>query len=98
MPETGEPKYDFHLISQCTREVRVQDKGWRTYFHQRGIAPHVVIYEELVANRPRILRGVLEFLEISIPSNFQVPETHLKKQADSVSDEWVKKFRRGDLV
>lgn len=98
MPETGNPSYDFHLISQCTREVRVQDKGWRTYFSQRGIEPHVVIYEKLVADRFRILRGVLEFLGISIPPDFQVPDTHLKKQADALSEEWVEKFRRGDLT
>ena len=96
--EQNQPVYNFHQISQCIREVRVQDKGWRTYFYSRGIEPHVVIYEELVADRARILKGVLEFLGVSIPRDFQVPETHLKKQADSVSDEWVKKFRRGDLV
>lgn len=96
MPEKGQPVYDFHLISQCTREVRVQDKGWKTYFHNRGIEPLVVIYEELVEDRVRILRGVLEFLGVSIPPDFQIPETHLRKQADSLSDEWVEKFRRGD--
>jgi LPS sulfotransferase NodH len=98
MPETGEPRYDFHLISQCTREVRVQDKGWRTYFYERGITPHIVIYEELVADCTRILRGVLTFLGIRIPLDFQFPDTHLKKQADSLSEEWLEKFRRGDLV
>jgi trehalose 2-sulfotransferase len=96
--EKGQPVYDFHLISKCTREVRVQDKGWRTYFYNRGLEPHVVIYEELVMDRARILRGVLQFLGVSIPQDFQVPETHLKKQADSISDEWVEKFRRGDLT
>jgi LPS sulfotransferase NodH len=55
-----------------------------------------VIYEELVADRLRILRGVLEFLGVSIPPDFQVPDTHLKKQADSLSNEWLEKFRRGD--
>ncbi len=96
MPEKGAPVYNFYQISQCTREVRVQDKGWKTYFHNRGIDPYVVIYEELVEDRARILRGVLGFLGISLPTDFQVPGTHLKKQADSQSDEWVEKFRRGD--
>lgn len=98
MPEQNKPVYNFHQISQCTREVRVQDKGWKTYFHNRGIEPFQVIYEELMEERTRILRGVLEFLGISLLPDFQFPETHLKKQADSISDEWVEKFRRGDLT
>jgi len=98
MLEKAQPVYDYHLISQCTREVRVQDKGWKTYFYHRGIEPFQVIYEELVADRARILRAVLEFLGVSIPPDFQIPETHLKKQADSLSDEWVEKFCRGDLT
>ena len=97
-PEQNQPVYNFYQILQCTREVRVQDKGWKTYFHNRGIEPFVVIYEELVADRARILRGVLEFLGVNIPPDFQFPETHLRKQADSTSDEWVEKFRRGDRI
>jgi len=98
MPEQGAPVYNYHQIWQCIREVRVQDKGWKTYFQNRGIEPFVVIYEDLVAERARMLREAMEFLEVSIPSDFQVPKTHLKKQADSLTDEWVEKFRRGDLV
>jgi trehalose 2-sulfotransferase len=96
--EQNPPSYNFYQILQCTREVRVQDKGWKTYFQQRDIDPHVVIYEELVADRPQILKGVLEFLGISRPPDFQIPETHLKKQGDTISDEWVEKFRRGEQV
>jgi LPS sulfotransferase NodH len=98
MPEQDAPVYNYHQIWQCIREVRVQDKGWKTYFHNQGIEPFVVIYEELAADRARILKGVLESLGVSLPLDFQVPETHLKKQADSLTDEWVEKFRRGDKV
>lgn len=96
MPPTREPVYNFYQISQCIREVRVQAKGWETYFHNRGIKPFRVIYEDLVDHREEVLRGVLKFLGITIPQDFRVPETHLKKQADALSDLWLEKFRRGD--
>lgn len=95
--EQRTPTYNFHHLGQCVREVRIQIKGWETYFHNRGIEPYRVVYEDLVKDRARILRGALEFLDIVLPSDFQIPETHLKKQADSLSDEWVEKFLRGDL-
>jgi LPS sulfotransferase NodH len=96
LPPTKEPVYNFFQISQCTREVRVQAKGWETYFHNRGIEPFRVVYEDLVADQEGILRGVLKFLGIAIPAEFRVPETHLKKQADALTDLWVEKFKRGD--
>ena len=96
MTPTREPVYNFYQISQCIREVRVQAKGWETYFHNRGIKPFRVIYEDLVDHREEVLRGVLKFLGITIPQDFRVPETHLKKQADALSDLWLEKFRRGD--
>ena len=95
--EQRTPTYNFHHIGQCIREVRIQIKGWETYFHNRSIEPFRVIYEDLVKDRERFIRGALKFLNIAIPSNFQIPETHLRKQADSLSDEWIEKFRRGDL-
>jgi len=98
LPPTKKPVYNFYQISQCVREVRVQAKGWETYFHNRGIEPYRVVYEELVEHRKEVVRGVLEFLEASIPKDFRTPKIHLKKQADSLSDLWVEKFKRGDLV
>ena len=97
MQPNKEPVYNFYQISQCTREVRVQTKGWETYFHNYRIDPFRVVYEELVADQEGVLRGVLEFLGVTIPADFQLPETNLKKQADSLSDLWVEKFKRGDL-
>lgn len=96
--ERRTPAYNFHHLGQCIREIRIQTKGWETYFHNRGIKPYRVVYEELVEDRSGYIRSALDFLEVSIPSDFQDPETHLKKQADSLSNEWVEKFQRGDLA
>jgi LPS sulfotransferase NodH len=96
--EQKPPSYNYHHLWQCIREIRIQAKGWETFFHNREVQPFRVVYEDLVEDRARFVRGALTFLGISMPTDFKVPETHLKKQADSLSDEWVEKFRRGDLV
>ena len=96
MHPARDPIYNFYQISQCIREVHVDAKGWETYFHQRGIEPFRVIYEDFVTDQRNTLRHLLGFLGIVIPADFQIRATPLKKQADSLSDLWVEKFSRGD--
>jgi LPS sulfotransferase NodH len=96
MQPVKEPIYNYHQILQCIREVRVDAKGWETYFHQRGIEPLRVIYEDFVVDQKDTLKHIFDFLEIAIPLDFQMPASALKRQSDSRSDLWVEKFSRGD--
>lgn len=98
MPPEREPVYNFHQIWQCTREVRVDTKGWKTYFHQRGIVPLRIIYEDFIDDQSATLRRIFDFLEIPFPADYRIPMPPLRKQADSLSDLWVEKFKRGDLA
>jgi trehalose 2-sulfotransferase len=91
-----DPIYNFYQILQCIREVRVDAKGWETYFQQRGIEPFRIIYEDFVTDQMGTLRRVLDFLEIAIPVDFQIPAIPLKKQTDSLSDKWLEKYNHGD--
>jgi LPS sulfotransferase NodH len=91
-----EPIYNYYQILQCIREVRVDAKGWETYFHQRGIEPLRIVYEDFVADQGGTLRNIFEFLKIAIPENFQTPVSRRKIQSDSLSDLWLEKFSHGD--
>jgi LPS sulfotransferase NodH len=96
MQPAREPIYNYYQILQCIREVRVDAKGWETYFHQRGIEPCRIIYEDFVIDQRVTLKRIFDFLEIAFPADFQIPELPLKRQADSLTDLWVEKFNRGD--
>lgn len=91
-----EPVYNFYQILQCIREVRVDTKGWQTYFHQRGIEPLRIFYEDFVTHQKATLHRIFDFLEIAIPADFRMPVSPLQKQADTLSGSWVEKFNRGD--
>ncbi len=97
MPPARDPIYNYYQISQCIREVRVDAKGWETYFHQRGIEPLRIFYEDFIVDQDGTLRRIFKFLKIAVPENFQMPVSQLKKQADLLSDLWVEKFNRADL-
>jgi LPS sulfotransferase NodH len=96
MPLAREPVYNYYQIMQCIREVRVDAKGWETYFSQRRIEPLRLVYEDFIADQAGTLRQIFEFLEIALPDDFQKPVSQLKKQADTRSELWVEKFNRGD--
>jgi LPS sulfotransferase NodH len=98
MQSAKAPVYNYYQILQCIREVRVDAKGWQTYFQQRSIEPLRIIYEDLVTDQIGTLRNVLDFLEIASPPDLhiRIPAITLKKQADSFSDLWVEKFNRAD--
>ncbi len=96
MQSARSPVYNFYQIMQCIREVRVDAKGWETYFQQRAIEPFRVVYEDFVADQESTLRRIFDFLEIALPQDFQMPLSPLKRQADSLTDLWAEKFDRGD--
>lgn len=96
MQPTREPVYNYYQIMQCIREVCVDAKGWETYFQQRRIEPYRVVYEEFVNDQKETVEGILEYLGIEIPADFQITLNTQKKQADLLSEKWVGKYHRGD--
>lgn len=91
-----EPQYNYFQIQSCLREIKLQEKGWETYFMERGIKPYRVNYEELAANPEPVILGALDYLEIKRPAGFQVPAPRIQKQGDSLSEEWVARFTRSE--
>jgi len=96
MKPTKEPVYNYYQIMQCIREIRIDAKGWETYFQQRRIDPYRVVYEEFVNHQQETVRGILEYLGIDIPLDIQIAATTQQKQADSITEEWVEKYERRD--
>lgn len=95
MQPVREPVYNYYQILQCIREVRVDAKGWETYFQQHGIDPLRIFYEDFVADQKNTIQRIFDFLEIAMPAGFQSPLSPLMRQADSLSDLWLEKFNRG---
>src|SRR5512139_1824335 len=68
MEPARDPVYNYYQILQCIREVRVDAKGWETYFQQREIEPLRIVYEDFVAAQRDTLQRIFDFLEIAIPA------------------------------
>jgi LPS sulfotransferase NodH len=89
---SGEPQFDAELIEQSLREAERQEHIWYSFFQRIGIAPFQVEYEELCRDYEATIRGVLNFLKISLPRSARIGLPVTIRQADEISRIWEERF------
>jgi trehalose 2-sulfotransferase len=87
-----EPQFDAELIEQSLREAERQEQIWYSFFGRIGIAPFQVEYEELCQDYEATIRGVLNFLKISLPRGARIGPPVTIRQADEISRIWEERF------
>src|SRR5437762_1948402 len=87
-----EPQFDAQLIEQSLREAERQENIWYTFFQRIGVTPFRVEYEELCRDYGGTIRGVLDFLKISLPRDAQIGPPKTIRQADEISRVWEDRF------
>jgi LPS sulfotransferase NodH len=60
------PAYDREQIDALAKEAAAHDAAWGAWFAANGIEPHVVRFEELVADPAGTTLAVLRFLDITV--------------------------------
>ncbi len=88
----ADPQFNANLIEQCLREGEQQEKIWDRFFHQIGIDPFRVEYEKLCTDYEGTIRGVLDFLNISLPRRIRIGAPVTIKQSDENSYTWEERF------
>ena len=87
-----EPQFDVELIEQCLRDGEQQEKRWEGFFKQIGIDPFRVEYEKLCQDYEATIRGVLDFLQISLPRRTRIGPPATVRQADDISRAWEERI------
>ena len=88
-----EPKYNFEAIDYLVQEIILHEAAWQQYFTRYGITPFTVIYEDFVPYYEATALRILDWLKIPYPDDLVFGTRCLVKQADSVSEDWVQKYR-----
>lgn len=88
-------KYDTNQIKHCLEEIEVQSSGWLNWFEEAGITPYTVLYEDLLADRDKVVREIVDFMGVGddTPTPVSLPE--MKKQGDSTNEQWISQFQAG---
>ncbi len=88
----GRPTFDPHGIARLEREVVQGDALWRRYFGDLGVTPLEVHYEALAADYASEIRRVLAWLGVGDGPATRVRPPRLRRQADELSEEWVRRY------
>jgi trehalose 2-sulfotransferase len=88
---SAEPRFDLGQIDELVRTIRAHNAAWSTWFAQHGVEPHVVTYEDVIADPRQAALGVLDQLGSGLPSDWR-PAPRQRRQADEVNAAWVRRY------
>lgn len=72
--------------------IRKHNAAWQAWFDAQGVEPHTVVYERLVSDPLRVVRGIAAKLTVELPGDWQPLSPH-KKQADGLNRAWADALR-----
>lgn len=84
--------FNFQLIDSALRQIVREEASWADYFATAGISPLTVVYEDLVLQYEQTVRRALDYLDIPWPEAFVLPAPRMQKQADTLSEDWVRRY------
>ncbi len=87
-----EPRFDFEQIHHLAATIEEHNAAWQAWFTAFDIRPYPVIYEELIADKVGVTRGVLDFLGLGIPADRAIASAH-RRQADELNNDWITRYR-----
>lgn len=86
-----QPAFDFQEIDRLLMETCEHEAAWQRYFDEVGMHPLTVTYEELATDAQSVVGRVADYLGVTETPVIQ-RAVGIQKQADSVSEEWVRQY------
>lgn len=87
------PRFDFEQIDRLRKQIEYEQSQWQLFFDRHAIEPLRITYEEAVGWIPDVVAECFRYLSLDpsrVPSEFSLT---LKKQADALSEEWVRLYQ-----
>jgi trehalose 2-sulfotransferase len=84
--------FDLQRIDYLIHQTERQEAEWQDYFWACNVQPLTVVYEDLVLTYEETALRALEYLDIPIPEHMALGKRYLQRQADGLSEEWVRRY------
>ncbi len=88
-----EPRFDATAVRELIERIEREEGQWEELFALRGQEPLRFEYEDLARSPDAAARRVLTFIGADVPRDFAVPPPTIARQADGLSEEWVRRYR-----
>ena len=91
---SSNPEYDKEFIDDAMQTAERQTQAWLNWFKRKNITPFVVDYEDLVADKEKVVRSVVELMGVQNdkPETIVLPE--VTKQGDKTNETWISEFKK----
>jgi LPS sulfotransferase NodH len=86
-------RFSFPAVDHLKLRIDEHNEAWQDFFDGCGAEPVRVVYEELAETYEGTVLRLLEELGIRIPEDFAVEKPRMRRQADDISEEWVRLYR-----
>jgi LPS sulfotransferase NodH len=90
--------FSFAAVDHLKLRIDEHNAAWEGFFQGCGEEPLEVLYEELVADYEGTVLWLLESIGISVPEGFHVEAPKMRRQADDLSEEWVRLYNEAALI
>ena len=91
-------RFSFAAIDHLKLRIDEHNAAWQDFFEGCGVEPMEVVYEEFVEDYEGTVLWLLEGIGVPIPENFAVIEPKMRRQADELSEEWVRQYDESAAV
>jgi LPS sulfotransferase NodH len=85
-------RFSFAAVDHLKMRIDEHNVAWQDFFDMCGVEHVEVLYEDLVEDYEGNVLWLLEEIEVSIPENFAVVQPKMRRQADELSEEWVRLY------
>jgi LPS sulfotransferase NodH len=92
-PPAPAPPFNYERIDHWVTRLTNFEANWRRHFRVAGVEPFEVAYEDFVGAYEPTVRAILRHLEIPAGEGLTIAPSRLEKQADEVSEEWVRRYQ-----
>jgi trehalose 2-sulfotransferase len=85
-------RFSFPAVNHLKLRIDEHNAAWQDFFEKCGVEPLKVVYEDLVEDYEGTVLRLLDGIGVPIPENFAVEQPRMKRQADDLSEEWVRLY------
>ena len=85
-------RFSFPAVNHLKLRIDEHNAAWQDFFDGCGKEPVRVVYEDLVEDYEGTVLRLLDELGVQVPQNFAVEKPRMRRQADELSEEWVRLY------
>jgi LPS sulfotransferase NodH len=88
-------RFSYVAVDHLKLRIDEHNAAWKKFFTSYGIKPIEIVYEDFVKDYEGATLELLDRIGVSVPDGVTISISNMKRQADSLSEDWIKEYLQG---